>query len=104
MKNSIYRPACRFFVINFHRKVTKNHEFSSKMMVDPRRKSRLGYSNHHMALKKSMKYDGKKHENKTSIFYTFTEYLWSENNLFFRFWNSIIPRSSNIFDEKMSSK
>ena len=83
MKNSIYIPACRFLVINFHRKVIKNHEFSSEMMVDPGRKSRLGYLNHHMALKKSMKCDGKKHENKTSIFYTFTEYLRLEKNFIF---------------------
>ena len=30
MKNSIHKPACRFFVINFHRKIIKNHWFSTK--------------------------------------------------------------------------
>ena len=30
VKISIYMPACRFFVNHFHRKIIKNHEFSSK--------------------------------------------------------------------------
>ena len=30
VKISIYIPACRFFVINFHRKIIKNHKFLSK--------------------------------------------------------------------------
>ena len=69
--------------------------YISKMMVDPRRKSRLGYLNHHMALKKSMKCDGKKHENKTNIFDTFTKYLWFENNFIF----SILEHYNFTFSE-----
>ena len=30
VKNSIYIPACRFFVIHFHRKIIKNLKFLSK--------------------------------------------------------------------------
>ena len=56
-----------------------------KIMVNPGWKSRLGYLNLNVALQKSMKYHRKKYENKTSIFYTFTEYLWSENNFIFSF-------------------
>ena len=53
------------------------------MMVNPEWKSRLGYLNLNVALKKNMKYDIQKHENKMSIVYTFKVYLCSENNFIF---------------------
>ena len=93
-----------FLVIHFHRKIIKNHEFSSKNMMNPRWKSRIGYLNLHVALKKSMKYDRKKHENKTSIFIRSRNIFGPKIILFFRFRNNIISRSWNIFDEKRSSK
>ena len=66
-----------------------------KMMVNPAWKSRVGFLNICVAFKKIRKYDGKKHENKTNIFYTFTVYLWSENNFIF----SILERYNFTFFE-----
>ena len=92
--------------MNFHRKIMKTHEFSSKnhgkslifhqkVMVDPGRQCALGYLNSHMALKKSMKCDRKKHENKTTIFYTFTQYLWFQKHFIF----SILEQYNFTFTE-----
>ena len=97
---SFYIPACRIFVINFHRKIIKIMNFHQKMMVNPWWKSRIGYLNLNVALKKSMKYDRKKYENKASIFYTFTEYLWSENNFIF----SILEQYNFTFFEYLWRK
>ena len=74
--------------------------FHQKMMVNPRWKSRLGYLNLNVALKKNMIHDRKKHEKKTSIFYTFTEYLWSENNFIF----SILEQYNFTFTEYLTRK
>ena len=100
VKKSIYIPACRFFVIHFHRKIIKIMNFHQKMMVNPTWKSRLGYLNLSVALKKNMKYYRKKYEKKTSIFYTFTEYLWSENNFIF----SILEQYNFTFTEYLRRK
>ena len=104
VKISIYIPACRFFLINFHRKIIKNHELSSKMMVNPGWKSRLGYLNLHMAFKKSMKYDRKNTKTKRTFLIRSRNIFGPKIILFFRFWNSTISRSAYIFDAKRSSK
>ena len=101
---SFYIPACRIFLINFHRKIIKIMNFHQKMMVNPGWKSRIGYLNLNVALKKSMKYDRKNMKTKRAFFIRSRNIFGPKIILFFRFWSSTISRSLNIFDEKISSK